>query len=67
MAVVRSYTVYFDDIEKHISDIKILCINHMNVHKNDKCQVVKSRFGFLYAFRDVNDKEKLNEPKLEEL
>ena len=33
----------------------------------DKCQIVKSSFGFLYAFRDVNAKEKSNEPKLEEL
>lgn len=64
---VRSYTVYFDDIEKYISDIEIFCINHMNVRKNDKCKVVKSSFGFLYAFRDVNAKEKSNEPKLEEL
>ena len=64
---VRSYTVYFNDIEKYISDIEIFCINHMNVRKNDKCQIVKSSFGFLYAFRDVNAKEKSNEPKLEEL
>ena len=64
---VRSYTVYFDDIEKYISDIEIFCINHMNVRKNDKCQIVKSSFSFLYAFRDVNAKEKSNEPKLEEL